>query len=100
MSAVNLGEVYYRLIQAAGAEQADVQLQQLRRLPIDVLPLREPLALSAVRIKAACPISYADAIAIATSKGEKARLVTGDSEILALPRSRFSHRVKPNLDSC
>ena len=90
MSVVNLGEVYYRLIQIAGPEQANVRLQQLRRLPIDMLPAREPLALSAARIKAAYPISYADAFAIATAKAEKARLATGDSEILALPRAVVS----------
>jgi predicted nucleic acid-binding protein len=56
-------------------------------LPIDVLPAREVLTLSAARIKAAHPISYADAFAIATAKAENARLVTGDPEILALPRS-------------
>jgi predicted nucleic acid-binding protein len=90
MSVINLGEVYYRLIQIAGPEQANVRLQQLRRLPIDMLPAREPLALSAARIKAAYPISYADAFAIATAKAEKARLATGDSEILALPRAVVS----------
>jgi len=90
MSVVNLGEVYYRLIQIAGPEQANVRLQQLRQLPIDMLPAREPLALSAARIKAAYPISYADAFAIATAKAEKARLATGDSEILALPRAVVS----------
>lgn len=90
MSAVNLGEVYYRLIQTAGAERADERLQRLRRLPIDVLSVREALALSAAKIKAAHPISYADAFAIATAKAEKARLATGDPEILALPRSVVS----------
>jgi len=49
MNVVNLGEVYYHLIQIAGEEQADVRLQRFRRLPIDVLPAREGLALSAAR---------------------------------------------------
>jgi predicted nucleic acid-binding protein len=65
MNVVNLGEVYYRLILTAGAEQADARLRRFRRLPIDVLPVREALALSAAKIKAAHPISYADAFAIA-----------------------------------
>jgi predicted nucleic acid-binding protein len=90
MNVVNLGEVYYRLIQIAGEEKADVRLQRFRRLPIDVLPAREGLALSAARIKAAHPISYADAFAIATAKAENARLATGDREILTLPRTVVS----------
>jgi ribonuclease VapC len=90
MNVINLGEVYYRLIQIAGEERADARLQRFRRLPIDVLPAREALALSAAKIKAAHAISYADVLAIATAKAENARLVTGDPEILALPRSVVS----------
>lgn len=90
MNVVNLGEVYYRLIQTAGSERADARLRQLRRLPIEVLPAREVLALSAARIKAGHPVSYADAFAIATAKAERARLMTGDPEIIALPRSVVS----------
>jgi len=90
MNVVNLGEVYYRLIQTTGSERAAARLHQLRRLPIDVLPAREALALSAAKMKAAHAISYADAFAIATAKAENARLVTGDPEILALPRSVVS----------
>lgn len=90
MNVVNLGEVYYRLIQTAGEERADARLLRFRRLPIDVVPAREGLALSAARIKAAYPISYADAFAIATAKTENARLATGDPEILALPRAIVS----------
>ncbi len=90
MIAINLGEVYYRLIQIAGEEVADARLQLLRRLPIDVLPARESLALVAAKSKAVHPISYADAFAVATARAEHARLATGDSEIVALPRSVVS----------
>jgi uncharacterized protein len=87
MNAVNLGEVYYRLVQIAGEQTADERLQLLRRLPIEILPVRESLALTAARIKAVHPLSYADAFAVATAKTEGARLATGDPEILSLPRA-------------
>jgi predicted nucleic acid-binding protein len=90
INAVNLGEVYYRLLQTAGVERADERLGLLRRLPIEVCPVRETLALSAARIKAAHSISYADAFAVATAKSERARLATGDPGILALPRPLVS----------
>jgi predicted nucleic acid-binding protein len=90
MNVVNLGEVYYRLIQTAGSERAEARLQKLRRLPIDILPAREALALSAAKIKAAHAISYADAFAIATANAENARLATGDPEIRARPRAVVS----------
>ena len=48
------------------------------------------LALSAAKLKAAYPISYADAFAVASAKAERARLATGDPEILTLPRSVVS----------
>ena len=53
INAVNLGEVYYRLLQTAGAKRADERLALLRHLPIAVCPVRETLALSAARMKAA-----------------------------------------------
>jgi len=90
INAVNLGEVYYRLLQVAGEQRADERFGLLRRLPIEVCPVREPLALSAARIKAAYPISYADAFAVASARSERARLATGDPEILALPRALVS----------
>lgn len=90
INAVNLGEVYYRLMQIAGEQRANERFGLLRRLPIEVCPVREALALSAARIKAAHPISYADAFAVATAKTERARLMTGDPEILALPRALIS----------
>ena len=90
MNVVNLGEVYYRLVQVAGQQHADERLQRFRRLPIEVLPAREPLALSATRIKAAHLISYADAFAVATAMAAGARLATGDPEILGLPRAVVS----------
>jgi len=83
---VNLGEVYYRMIQIAGPDAADIKLEQFRRLPIEVVTVRDVLVMEAARIKAAHPISYADAFAVATARLEAARLLTGDPEILALPR--------------
>ena len=53
MNVVNLGEVYYRLVQIAGQQRADERFQRFRRLPIEVLPVREALALKAARVKAA-----------------------------------------------
>jgi predicted nucleic acid-binding protein len=87
MNVVNLGEVYYRLVQIAGQQRADERFQRFRRLPIEVLPAREALALSAARVKAVHPISYADAFAVATAKTAGARLATGDPEVLGLPRA-------------
>ncbi|MBI3184359.1 MAG: hypothetical protein HYZ28_19670 [Myxococcales bacterium] len=44
------------------------------------------MALEAARQKARYAISYADAFVVATARQEKAVVLTGDPEILALPR--------------
>ncbi|HEX9945637.1 MAG TPA: type II toxin-antitoxin system VapC family toxin [Thermoanaerobaculia bacterium] len=85
LNVVNLGEVFYRLLQLTNETQAEERLAQVKALPIDVVPARESLVLEAARIKAAHPLSYADAFAVATGRLEKAPVLTGDPEILALP---------------
>lgn len=85
MNLVNLGEVYYR-IQLAGVDDADDRMSLFRKLPIETIPVREPLALEAGRIKAQHRISFADAFAVATARVEHGTILTGDPEILALPR--------------
>src|SRR5574342_566226 len=86
MSLVNLGEVYYRMIQLAGVDEAGRRLRLFRRLPIEMVPVREPLALEAGRIKAQHRLSFADSFAVATARSEGCAVLTGDPEILALPR--------------
>ena len=87
LNVVNLGEVYYRLVQLTDRATADAKLGVIRAAPIEVVAAREPLVLEAARIKASYPLAYADAFAIATARIERAPLLTGDPEILALPRS-------------
>jgi predicted nucleic acid-binding protein len=85
LNVVNLGEVYYRLLQLTDEAQADARLVQVKALPIDIVPARESLVLEAARVKAMHPLSYADAFAVATGRMEKAPIITGDPEILSLP---------------
>ncbi len=64
LNVVNLGDVFYRLIQLTGVTQAEERLAE---------------------IKAAHRLAYADAFAVATGRAESAPIITGDPEILALP---------------
>jgi len=86
MSLVNLGEVYYRMIRLAGLDDADERLRLFRKLPIEMVQVREPLALEAGRIKAQHRLSFADAFAVAIARADGGAVLTGDPEILALPR--------------
>ena len=87
MSWINVGEVYYRLAQIAGAPRADEALALVRALPIELVQARDTTVLEAARLKASYALSYADAFAVATARRARAPVLTGDPEILALPRS-------------
>ncbi len=84
MSLMNLGEVYYRSARVKGLKTAGEILIALRSLPINLCSLPESLVLRAAEMKTRFPISYADAFAVATALEEKAALVTGDVELVAL----------------
>ena len=84
---INLGEVYYRIAQIRGFEGADDALELIRTLPLELYPVREKLVLEAAHLKAERALSYADAFAVATARLERTYVITGDPEILNLPRS-------------
>ena len=82
MSWINLGEVFYVVLRAAGEPQArDVVRDLRRRLTLD-LPSTDRV-LQAATIKAGHALAYADAFAVATAIAHRAILLTGDPEILA-----------------
>lgn len=80
MSWINLGEVYYTVHRTAGPAEADATLTLLR--PMLALDAATPeRVLAAARIKAAHPLAYGDAFAVATAAAHRAILLTGDPEI-------------------
>lgn len=92
LNIVNLVEVYYRTWQLLGEARAEEIWSLVHDLPIDVVLVKEPLAREAARVKAQHPLSLADAFAVATARLHSAPILTGDPEILALPRSVVSVR--------
>jgi predicted nucleic acid-binding protein len=83
---VNLGEVYYRVARKRGLDTADETLKAVRALPLELYPARDKLVLEAARLKGSFAISYADAFAVATARAEGGPVLTGDPEIVSLPR--------------
>jgi predicted nucleic acid-binding protein len=84
---INLGEAYYRVFQISGEDKAEAALSLLRRMPIELMAVKESLVLEAARLKGANSLSYADAFAVAAARLHGAPVITGDPEILSLPRS-------------
>ncbi len=78
---MNAGEVYYIISKRHGPERATDFLKRLPSLPIRLVLPDEDGILAAAGIKAAHPVSFGDAFAIALAQAENASIVTGDDEI-------------------
>lgn len=86
MSWINLGEVFSIVTRAAGEPAAQEVVNDLRtRLLLDEATPRR--ILEAAALKAAHPMAYADAFAVATAQAHGATLLTGDPEILDGPQA-------------
>ena len=78
ITAVNLGEVFYRAIRERGLERAHEMLGRVEELGVEIADVDLELALMAGSLKAASGIGYADCIAAALAQRLDAAVVTGD----------------------
>jgi predicted nucleic acid-binding protein len=88
MSAVNVGEVYYRLSKQQSAETAASFLTDVKRkaFPWRVVPATNERVWAAAKLKGRYAISYADAFAMALAQEVAGELVTRDEEIRRVAR--------------
>ncbi len=85
MNEINVGETYYILYRKRNRDKADFFLDTiLAGLPIRVLPNSFDDVMSAARLKAQYPLSFADCFAASTAKRENATVLTGDPEFEVL----------------
>jgi predicted nucleic acid-binding protein len=80
LNIINLGEVFYRCARILDIQYARNLLENIRLLPVRIIPCPNDLVLEAAEIKGQYPIAYADAFALASALREKACIVTGDPE--------------------
>ena len=81
MNTINAGEVYYILARERSREKADMFIDIIApALNIIFVDNNLQDVIEAARIKAAHPLSFADAFAVATAVKYQATLVTGDPE--------------------
>jgi len=80
MSAINLGEIIYIIERKLGRNTADTILQDISKLPLQLIEATMARVLSAAHIKAQYAISYADAFVVALSQERKGIIVTADPE--------------------
>jgi predicted nucleic acid-binding protein len=81
MSWINVGEVAYVTARAAGADVARRVVRDLEAM-LDLDIVTSARVLEAAAIKAAHPMAFAAAFALATAANHDAVLLTGDPEIL------------------
>jgi predicted nucleic acid-binding protein len=81
MSWINVAETFYILAKRKSLDVAEEFLSRLPSLPIRVMLADEKGIMAAARIKAAHPVAFGDAFAIALAQTEKASVITGDNEI-------------------
>jgi ribonuclease VapC len=86
MSMINIGEVFHVMAKRQGAAVAERFLSEAPTIPIQSLVHDRKLILDTARVKSRFPISYADAFAVETARRERAALVAGDPELLALSK--------------
>ena len=84
ISLINLGEVLYRIGRSRGEDEAFETLNELRRLPLAIIPVSEEAVMAAARLKMRYPISYADAFAASTATVLRGTLLTGDPELVQM----------------
>lgn len=82
MTVVNWGEIYYSIMRETSQELAEQHAREIHAMPIELVPVREDLALvrQAAIFKASKRLAYADAFAAGLAKLRNAELVTGDRD--------------------
>jgi predicted nucleic acid-binding protein len=80
LSLINLGETIYTVERKLGWNTAREILQDVLTLPVRLGEVTMGRVISAARIKASFPISYADTFAVALAQEMAATFVTGDPQ--------------------
>ena len=86
MSVVNWGEVYYVVWRKYGEAAARQKLEEMARLPLEVVDVDMETTLLAASLKAKHKLPYADCFAAALAQQQKASLVTVDRDFAQLER--------------
>jgi predicted nucleic acid-binding protein len=77
---LNWGEFYYIVKRRVGFTQATESLRLVEQLPIELVPVDQPLVRAAAEIKSEHAVSYADAFCIATAMRLDGTVLTNDPE--------------------
>lgn len=80
VTTLQLGEVYYILLQEEGREKARSALALLKNAEVEIVSVDEDLAVEAGEIKVRTGIPYVDSLAAGLAKATAGRLITSDQD--------------------
>jgi len=80
LSVIHWGEVYYSLWRIRGRAVAREKLEEISRLPVEVVDVDQATAELAAAFKAEHNLPYVDSFAAAMAVQRRATLVTGDRD--------------------
>ena len=86
IAAVNIGEIYYITFRKQGRFKADMAVEAVKSLKLEIEDADLELSLKAANFKAQYKMSYADCFAAALALQKDAVLVTGDKEFKQLEK--------------
>lgn len=90
ISAINVGEIFYRLIKSGKGKEAASFLLDVKKkvFPWQVVPATNTRIWEAAKLKGEYKISYADAFAMALAQETGGEIVTRDPEIIEVCKGR------------
>ncbi len=86
LSWINWGEFFYIVKRRVGPAKTMDVLRLLEQLPVELVPVDQPLVQAAAEIKSEHALSYADAFCVATAQRLDATVLTDDPEFEAVER--------------
>jgi len=86
MSVVNWGEVYYATWRAQGPGMARKIVEDIAKLPIDLVPADLELTLLAAELRASHKLPYTDCFAASLASHRKASLATSDLDFASVQK--------------
>ncbi|MBS1842695.1 MAG: type II toxin-antitoxin system VapC family toxin [Acidobacteria bacterium] len=84
MSIVNWGEIYYSVWRAKGPGVAQKVIEDIARLPIELVDADCELTQQAAELRAQTKLPYVDGFAAALARERKAELATSDADFACL----------------
>ncbi|WP_406678044.1 type II toxin-antitoxin system VapC family toxin [Moorella sp. ACPs] len=89
ISAINIGEIFYRLVKSGHSKEAASFLMDVKKkiFPWRVIPASNTRIWEAAKLKGEYRISYADAFALALARETGGAIVTRDPEIIEVCNS-------------